>query len=103
MLQKGIYPYEYVDCWEKYRKTELPPQDAFQSFLNFSTITLDDYRHAQNVFETFQLKNFADYTKLYVECDTLLLADVMHNFRKLCFKHYGLEPVGNVIVRNSTF
>ena len=81
---------------EKYDEVKLPSKDSFKSFLNFSSISDDDYAHAQNVYKTFHMKNFGDYTKLYVVCDTLLLADVMFNFRKLCYDTYQLDPVGRI-------
>ena len=34
MRRKGVYPYEYVDSWEKFEETELPPKEAFYSKLN---------------------------------------------------------------------
>ena len=51
-----------------------------------------DYRHANNVFKTFKLNNLGDYHDLYVQSDTLLLADVFENFRKACIKTYDLDP-----------
>ena len=39
-----------------------------------------DYRHANNVFKRFKLANLGDYHDLYVQSDTLLLADVFNNF-----------------------
>ena len=45
-------------------------------------ITDTDYIHANNKFETFKLNNLGDYQDLYVQSDTLLLADVFENFRK---------------------
>ena len=35
------------------------------------------YRHANNVFKVFKLENLGDYHDLYVQSDTLLLADVL--------------------------
>ena len=97
LLQKGFYPYEYVNSMEKYDEVKLPSKDSFKSFLNFSSISDEDYAHAQNVYKTFHMKNFGDYTKLYVVCDTLLLADVIFNFRKLCYDTYELDPVGRLL------
>ena len=51
-----------------------------------------DYRHGNNVFKRFKLKNLGEYHDLYVQSDTLLLADVFENFRNTCLKVYGLDP-----------
>ena len=51
-----------------------------------------DYRHANNVFKRFELENLGQYHDLYVQSDTLLLADVFDNFRDMCIKEYELDP-----------
>ena len=54
-----------------------------------------DYRHANNVFKVFKLENLGDYHDLYIQSDTLLLADVFNNFRdvfEMCLKEYELDP-----------
>ena len=51
-----------------------------------------DYRHGHNVFKRFKLKNLGEYHDLYVQSDTLLLADVFENFRDTCLKVYELDP-----------
>ena len=51
-----------------------------------------DYRHGNNVFKSFKLENLGDYHDLYVQSDTLLLADVFENFRDMCIKVYELDP-----------
>ena len=91
--QKGFYPYEYMDTEEKFNKTKLPPREAFYSKLSGKGISEKDYKHAWNVWNTFKMKTFKDYHKLYNETDVLLLADVFENFRDLCLKIYGLDPV----------
>ena len=52
-----------------------------------------DYRHGNNVFKRFKLKNLGEYHDLYVQSDTLLLPDVFENFRNKCFEVYELDPV----------
>ena len=51
-----------------------------------------DYRPGNNVFKGFKLENLRDYHDLYVQSDTLLLADVFENFRDMCLKEYELDP-----------
>ena len=51
-----------------------------------------DYRHGNNVFKKFKLKNLGGYSNLYVQSDTFLLADVFENFRNTCLKVYELDP-----------
>ena len=91
--QKGFYPYEFMDKLEKFNDTKLPPRKAFYSKLSEKGISEKDYKHAWNVWNTFKMKTFKDYHKLYNKTDALLLADVFENFRDLCLKIYGLDPV----------
>ena len=44
------------------------------------------------MFKGFKLENFGDYHDLYVQSDTLLIADVFENFRDMCIKEYELDP-----------
>ena len=93
LKQKGFYPYEYMDTKEKFKNTKLLPREAFYSKLTERGISEKDYKHAWNVWHTFKMKTFKDYHELYNVTDVLLLADVFENFRDLCLKIYGLDPV----------
>ena len=92
LLRKGVYPYEYMDNWERFNETSLPNKESFYSSLNMENIDDIDYRHGNNVFKRFKLKNLGEYHDLYVQSDTLLLADVFENFRNTCLEVYGLDP-----------
>ena len=92
LLRKGVYPYEYMDAWEKFNEISLPSKEDFYSNLNMEDINDIDYRHANNVFKVFKLENLGNYHDLYVQSDTLLLADVFNNFRNMCLKEYKLDP-----------
>ena len=91
LLRKSVYLYEYMDSWERFDET-LPDKKAFYSELYFEVITDKDYAHAQKVFEEFNLKNLSDYHDLYVQTDTLSLADVFENFGNNCIELYELDP-----------
>ena len=92
MLRKGVYPYEYMGNWERFNKFSLPNKESFYSNFNMENIEDIDYRHGNNVFKIFKLKNLGEYHDLYVQSDTLLLADVFENFRNKCLEVYELDP-----------
>ena len=93
LKQKGFYPYEYMDSIEKLKDTEPPPQQAFYSKLSGHGINNYCYKHVLNVWKTFKMKTLKEYHEVYNITDVLLLADIFENFRDLCLKNYGLDPV----------
>ena len=94
LLRKGIYPYEYIDSWERFDENIIPPKEAFYSELNLENITDKDDEHVNKVWETFEIKNLGEYHDLYlyVQCNTFLLADVFENVRNKCIEIYKLDP-----------
>ena len=93
LTRKGVYPYEYVNSWDRFNETQLPPIDAFYSNLNISPISEEDYQHAQKVWKEFGIHNLGDYHDLYLRTDVVLLANVYEAFRDTCLKHYKLDPL----------
>ena len=81
-----------MDSFERFDETSLPPPSEFYSKLSNEHITDDDYKHAQEVWDTFDCRNIGDYHDLYLKTDVLLLADVFENFRKTAMATYGLDP-----------
>ena len=57
-----------------------------------SSISEEDYQHAQRVWEEFRIHNLGDYHDLYLRTDVVLLANVYKAFRAKCLKHYKLDP-----------
>ena len=92
MKRKGIYPYDHMDSFDRFNETQLPEKQDFYSILNNEHISDEQYKHAQNVWNTFNLKTMGDYHDLYLKSDILLLADVFENFRKTCLQYYKLDP-----------
>ena len=92
LLRKGIYPYEYMDDWQKFHETTLPEKEEIYSNLNMEDIIDADYVCVKRVCKDSEIKNLGEYHDLYLNTDTLLLADIFKNFRK-CLKIYHLDPV----------
>ena len=90
--RKGVYPYDYMDSFERFSEKSLPGIEDFYSILNDTGISESDYSHAKEVWSTFQIRDMGEYHDLYLRTDVLLLADVFENFRTICLKDYGLDP-----------
>ena len=81
-----------MDSWERFNETSLPPKESFYSELNLEDISDKDYLHAQKVWDVFEIRNLGEYHDLYVQADTLLLADVYEKFRDKYIEIYELYP-----------
>ena len=66
LVWKGVYPYQCIDDWDKFNETSLPEKIYFYSHLNKED--------------------------LYVQSNTLLLADAFENFRNMSLEIYEPDP-----------
>ena len=64
LLWKGVYPYKYMDDWEKFNETLLPEKEHFYSHLNIEDITDAVYVHTKIVCNNVKIRNFRDYHDL---------------------------------------
>ena len=76
MKKKGVYPYDYMDSFDRFNETELPKRKDFYSLLNDTYISEEEYQHAREVWNSFKIRNLGQYHDLYLKTDVLLLADV---------------------------
>ena len=90
-MQKGVLLYEFMHNWEIFNETSLPEKEDFYSHLNMENINDADYTHTKRVWKDFKIRNLGGYHDLYVQNNTLLLADVSENFRNMCLKIYELD------------
>ena len=58
LLKKDVYPYEYIDSWERFHEKSLPDKEAFYSSLNMKDITDVDHRHAKEYLKTLITKSW---------------------------------------------
>ena len=66
MLQKGAYPYEYMDALKKFNDPSLSKKEEFYSNLNMDDITDEDYNNVKRLWEDFEIKNSGEYHDLFV-------------------------------------
>ncbi|KAM7358527.1 uncharacterized protein ACRADG_003468 isoform 2-T2 [Cochliomyia hominivorax] len=92
LIKKGVFPTNYLNSLDKLRETKLPKIQDFYNKLNDTHCSLEEYAHAEEVWNKFQCKTLEDYLMLYMKADVLLLADVFENLRKISQTVYGLDP-----------
>ncbi|XP_063242517.1 uncharacterized protein LOC134542299 [Bacillus rossius redtenbacheri] len=103
VTRKGVFPYDYVTCWEKLDEPQLPAKEEFYNILNDSHISDAEYRHAQAVWSEFGCVTLGEYSDVYLKTDMLLLTDVFENCRQLCLKTYGIDCSHYVSAPGFTF
>ena len=91
LTRKGVFPYDYVSNINVLEETQLPPREKFYNKMTESDISVCDYNHAQNVWNTFKCKTIGEYSDLYLKTDVLLLADVFLNFRETLMTTHKLD------------
>lgn len=94
-LNKGYFPYEYVDRLNKYfNTTELPPKECFYSTLK-GDITINDHEYtiAKDCWNILNCKNLMDYNLFYLRVDVLTLTSVFEHFRNVIWENFKLDPL----------
>ena len=103
LTEKGVYPYDYMNSFDKFNDEHLPSKEQFYSRLTEEEITNDDYNKAKQIWKHFGIKSMGEYHDLYLKKDVLLLTDVFENFRDMCLSYYGLDPVYYYTLPNFAF
>ena len=91
--RKGVYPYDYMDSFDRFEETALPSQDSFFSKLSGSPYSDSEYTHATRVCDAFGCETIADYHDIYLQLDVLMLTDFLEKVRKTCLDFYKLDPL----------
>lgn len=92
MRKKSVYPYDFMDSFQKFDYPTLPTRGDFYSLLINENLSEEQYQHAQKVWNKFGLKNMGEYHDLYLRSDILLLADVFENFRQISQQNQKVDP-----------
>ena len=89
--QVGVYPYEYVDSFQKISDGKLPDTCIFFSFFNNDCISEKDYFDNIDMW-MLKMKAMGDYHDLDLKTDILLLVDIFEKFISTCLEYCGLDP-----------
>ena len=103
LKQKGAYPYEYMNSFERFNEEKLPARKYFYSStkdgkidddgkISDGHISVKEYSTCKKIWDKFEMKNMSDYHDHYLKKDVLLLTDVFEKFIDTCLKFYGLDP-----------
>ena len=92
LLRKVVYPYQYMNSWEKFKLPVHLEKEYYYSELNDSNVNDGDIKQIKYVGNTFNINKLGKYHNLYVSSDTALLADVFENFRDKCLAIDKLDP-----------
>ena len=103
LTEKGVYPYDYMNAFDKFNDEQLPSKEQFYSRLTEEGKTNDDYTKAKQIWKHFDIKNMGEYHDLYLKTDVLLLTDVFENFKDMCLSYCGLDPVYYYTLPNFAF
>ena len=82
---KGVYPCEYFNSFEKFKETNLPDIDKFFSSLKDCEINEKECQRSCDAWQVFKIKNLGEHHDLYLKTDVLLLCDVFEKFISVCF------------------
>ena len=86
-IDKTNVIYNYCLKWYNYRKVS-----TWFSTLKQEDITEKEFKHAQNVWKTYNCNTLKDYHNLYLKTDVLILADAFEKFRDFFLKHHQIDP-----------
>ncbi|VDI00401.1 Hypothetical predicted protein [Mytilus galloprovincialis] len=76
LFRKGVYPYDYMDDFDKFKGNRLPAREKIYNKLTRTHISQEDYEYAQQVWNEFNINTMGDYHDLYLKTDVLTLACV---------------------------
>ena len=91
LLRKSVFPYEYMDDWERFNKILLLEKEDFYIHLNMENKTDADTTHGKRVCKDCEIKKLGECHDLYVQSNILLSASVFENFQNIWLKIYELD------------
>lgn len=86
---KGVFPYDWFDNFEKLKEKSLPSPPWFNKLTNQEI----NHEEAFKIWEKMKFTRFSQYHDLYMIIDVYQLADVFEEFRQVCIAEFDIDPV----------
>jgi len=81
-LEKGFFPYDYFNSYDKINNTELPPHEAFFNKLKNKNITDEEYNVCINAWKDNNMKTFKDFLEWYNNLDVLPFVEAIEKMKE---------------------
>lgn len=91
LLEKGIYPYSYMDSFEKFNETALPHKTLFFNDLTGEDISDEKYQRGQRTWDALEIVDMGMFHDIYMTIDTLILADALIKVRTTMYEGFGID------------
>jgi hypothetical protein len=91
ICEKGSFPYEWFDAFEKLEQP-VPKREHFYNTLRQEELSETEYNEMLETCQLFNIKTFREYHDLYLKRDVYGLCDMFEAFRDVCSNSYGLDP-----------
>lgn len=93
LFEKWKFPYEYAQSMDDIEKTKkLPSIENFHNSLTGETISVEDYKNTEMIFNFLKCENLKEYMEFYCMLDVYLLAEVFTEFRKETLENFEIDP-----------
>lgn len=91
MTRKEPMFYSLITSYQTLSNEKLPDIVACYDELTRTQMSIEDYRHMETLWKTFDINNWGEYYELYNILDVTLLADAFEHFRDSTFVSFGVD------------
>ena len=89
-LEKGFFPYDWFDNYDKLNFTELPEHKYFYNKLKGKNITDEEYKICMDAWNNNNMKTFKDFLEWYNNLDVIPFVEAIEKM-KVFYKNKNLD------------
>ena len=80
-LNKGYFPYDYLNDYNKLNETKLPPHEAFFNKLKNKNITDEEYKVCVDAWNDNNMQTFKDFLEWYNNLDVIPFVEAVEKMK----------------------